>query len=108
MTETTIKTRVFYKAYLHGTVAADYGEAKLDGNRYWNYEIDYIMRYNHIDNNIMMHQDIELKYATENPTAVEGHVGDKVEGKPNKFSLLSTLSKSLTPAIPLKNKSRHM
>ena len=62
--ESCFKARVYYKAFFTGTVTTDHGNEQFDGQRYWNWDLKYFLRYNDIPNAVVVYEDIELHFFT--------------------------------------------
>lgn len=63
--ESCFKARVYYKAFFTGTVTTDHGNEQFDGQRYWNWDLKYLLRYNDVPNAVVIHEDIELHFFTK-------------------------------------------
>mmetsp|Transcript_13395 Transcript_13395/g.21073 ORF Transcript_13395/g.21073 Transcript_13395/m.21073 type:complete len:686 (-) Transcript_13395:146-2203(-) len=61
--ETSVKTRIYYKAMCTGEVSTDHKE-QYDGRRYWNFPLKYLLQYNGVPKQALIYEDVEFKFYT--------------------------------------------
>eukprot|EP00934_Nitzschia_sp_Nitz4_P006354 Nitzschia sp. Nitz4//scaffold47_size129522//93834//95150//NITZ4_003563-RA/size129522-processed-gene-0.50-mRNA-1//-1//CDS//3329552836//6344//frame0 len=63
--ESYIKARVYYKAFFTGSVTTDHGNETFEGQRYWNWDLKYLLRHNNVTNAVVVYQDVEMHFFTK-------------------------------------------
>jgi len=60
-----LKARIYYKATLTGEVSTDHTESGLDGKRYWNFPLHYLLKYNDLPKAAVVYEDVELQFYSD-------------------------------------------
>jgi len=81
--ETYMKARIYYKVSFTGSVSTDHGSEQFDGERYWNWDLKYLLRYNGIPNAQVLYQDVEVKFYTRIQYAMENEVRSIIANSPS-------------------------
>lgn len=68
--ESYLKARIYYKCYFSNDVATDH-EGKFDGKPYWKFPMKYLMQYNGIPKQIVVYEEIELRFFTDIHVAMD-------------------------------------
>ncbi|KAG7346810.1 hypothetical protein IV203_005879 [Nitzschia inconspicua] len=68
--ESYLKARVYYKCYFSNDVATDH-EGKFDGKPYWKFPMKYLLQYNGMPKQVVVYEDIELRFFTDIRVAMD-------------------------------------
>jgi hypothetical protein len=68
--ESYLKARIYYKCYFSNDVATDH-EGKFDGKPFWKFPMKYLLQYNGMPKQIVVYEDLELRFFTDIRVAMD-------------------------------------